>query len=251
MNSFANSLFSLLFGWARTVTQQLWSSSATGAFGSFFSWLGDHWLWLTIVLAVGGTAVDMLVWFFRWQPYLVWQSRFRRFSRRFKPDNETAPKRFDKGYQGGVALDISREENAQEVMEPEWEEPVFPQPAEQEQVFVPENFTEQLKWEADFGGITQERQGRHWRSPEGEPYPPIVTESWLGEAYRKNSGPEVRRKRRSDKYEKKKPMWTSKLMIPEVEEDSLLDSLPPAVDRQQAFHEPVLPDQNKTKTGAG
>ncbi|MBR5109932.1 MAG: hypothetical protein IK099_07035 [Clostridia bacterium] len=245
MNSFANSLFSLLFGWVRTITQRIWSSSATGAFGSFFSWLGDHWLWLALVLAICGTAVDMLVWLFRWQPYLIWQSRIRRFTRRLKTDNEAVPKRFDKGYQGGVALEIPK---AEEAPEPDWQEPEFPQAAAQEQPFIPENFTEQLKRDADFGGITQERQGRHWQYPEAEPYqpPPIVTESWLSAAYQKSSAPEVRHKRRTEKYEKKKPVWANKLMIPEVEEDSLLDGLPPAVNRQEAFHDPVLPDQNKS-----
>ena len=249
MNSFANSLFSLLFGWTRSIVQQVWSSSASGSFGSFFSWLGDHWLWLALTLAVLGTVTDMVVWFYRWQPYLVWQSRIRQLSRRFRPDNEAAPKRFDKGYQGGVALEIPNAEDAREPMEPEWQEPVLSAPAEQE--FIPENFTEQLKREAEFGGITQERQGRHWQNPEAEPYAtPLVTESWLREAYQKNTAPEVRRKRRSDKYDKKKQMWTNRLMIPEVEEESLLDGLPPAVDRQQAFHEPVLPSQNKPD-GAG
>ena len=253
MNSFANSLFSLLFGWARTIIQQVWSSSASGSFGSFFSWLGDHWLWLALVLAIGGAVIDMLVWFFRWRPYLVWQSRIRQFSRFFRQDSQTGAKRFDKGYQGGVALDIPREEQPPQSMEPEWQEPVFPEPSVQQQTMIPENFTEQLKWEADFGGITQERQGRHLLNNEAEPYapPPIVTESWLSEAYQKTPTPEVRRKRRSERYDKKKAGWTNKLMIPEVEEDSMLDGLPPAVDRQQAFHDPVLPDQNKSSDSIG
>ena len=59
------------------------------------------------------------------------------------------------------------------------------------------------------------------------------------------------RRRRSEKYDKKKPAWTNKLMIPEVEEDSLLDGLPPAVDRQQAFHEPVYPLQSHTGADTG
>ena len=58
-------------------------------------------------------------------------------------------------------------------------------------------------------------------------------------------------RRRSEKPVRQKPAWTDKLMIREVEEDSILDSLPPAVDRQKAFHEPVYPMQNYTGADTG
>ena len=48
MNSFANSLFSLLFGWARTLIQHIWTAAISGRYGGFFTWLGDHWVWLAL-----------------------------------------------------------------------------------------------------------------------------------------------------------------------------------------------------------
>ena len=60
MNNFANSLFTLLFGWARAVIQQLWSFSASSQFGGFLLWLGDHWTVLVLALVLFGTVVDML-----------------------------------------------------------------------------------------------------------------------------------------------------------------------------------------------
>ena len=79
----------------------------------------------------------------------------------------------------------------------------------------------------------------------------MVTASWLSGAYQQNSSAPVPRRRRSEKPVRQKPAWTDKLMIREVEEDSILDSLPPAVDRQKAFHEPVYPMQNYTGADTG
>ena len=247
MNSFANSLFSLIFGWARTIIQHVWNSSTSGHFGGLFSWLGDHWVWLVIVLVLCGTAADILVWLFRWQPYLVWQTRARRLMRWLK--GGTAPqRRFEKGYQGGVALDVPQEEKTVEPAETEWQTPEWPK--ELEANFFTHSFTEALARDAVLNSAAQERQGRAKQEEAYEP-PPMVTESWLSGAYMKREMQTAPRKRRSEKYDKKKPTWANKLMIPEVEEDSLLDGLPPAVDRQRAFHEPVYPMQNHTGADTG
>lgn len=248
MNSFANSLFSLLFGWARSIIQHLWSASTSGHFSAFFSWLGGHWLWLTAVLILCGTLVDILVWLFRWQPYLVWQTKARRIRHWLK--GKAAPqRRFEKGYQGGVggvALDEPQQEKPSEPEEENWK--ASESFKESEGGFFTHSFTEVLARDAMLNSTAQERQGRAKQDKEYKP-PLLVTESWLSGAYRKKD--DAPRKRRSEKYDKKKPTWANKLMIPEVEEDSLLDGLPPAVDRQRAFHEPVYPIQNHTGADTG
>ncbi|MBR3105965.1 MAG: hypothetical protein IKH30_02130 [Clostridia bacterium] len=247
MNSFANSLFSLLFGWARTIIQHVWNTSTSGHFSGFLSWLGAHWIWLVIVLVLCGTAADILVWLFRWKPYLVWRTKARRLMRWFK--RAASPhRRFEKGYQGGVKLDVPQEEEPAEPAEPEWKAPEWA--ASPEGGFFTHSFTEALAREAVQSSAAQERQGRAKQENEYEP-PPLVTESWLSGAYMKKEASAAPRRRRSEKYDKKKPAWTNKLMIPEVEEDSLLDGLPPAVDRQQAFHEPVYPLQSHTGADTG
>lgn len=249
MNSFANSLFSLLFGWARSIIQHLWNSSTSGNFSSFFSWLGSHWVFLVVVLALCGTLADILVWLFRWQPYLVWQSKARSLMRWFKR-NSAPQRRFEKGYQGGVggvALEEPKEQTPSASNETECEEPEWQQ--DPEEALFTHSFTEALAREAVTSSPSLERQGRAKQEEEYE-LPALVTESWLSGAYQKKDAP-VARKRRSEKYDKKKPAWTNKLMIPEVEEDSLLDGLPPAVDRQQAFHQPVYPMQNRTGADTG
>ncbi len=246
MNSFANSLFSLLFGWARTIIQQLWDVSASGHLSGFFSWLGDHWLWLAAALALCGTALDIVVWLFRWQPYLVWQTRARRLKRWIT--GEAAPqRRFEKGYQGGVQLDEPQDEDPlPEPAETDWEAPEWPE--NPEAGLFTHSFTEALARDAVLNSTTLERQGRSKQDEDYEP-PALVTESWLSGAYsKKETAP---RNPRSKKWDKKKPGWTNRLMIPEVEEDSLLDGLPPAVDSKRAFHDPVYPMQNHTGADTG
>ena len=249
MNHFANSLFTLIFGWSRTIIQQVWTSSASGHFSGFFTWLGDHWIVLAAGLALLGTAIDLLIWLLRWQPYLVWKTRLRQL-KRLLPGQKTAPaRRFEKGYQGGVALDIQQEETPPQEQPPqeEWQAPVWPDDPD-----GTHSFTEQVQVEEDFSVPGDERQGRARQSGDEAYEPPaMVTASWLSGAYQQKSSAPLPRRRRSDKAVRQKPAWTSKLMIREVEEDSILDSLPPAVDRQKAFHEPVYPMQNYTGADTG
>ncbi len=250
MNRFANSLFTLLFGWARGVIQQVWVSSSSGHFSGLFVWLGKNWVWVALALALIGTAVDMLVWLFRWQPYRVWQTRARHLTRMFSSGKTSRDRRFAKGYQGGVALDMAQEEAPQNdpPPDPEWDEQAWkafenPQPEDTR------SFTEELMKNADFGGTARERQGRSKNNAAEKDEPSaLVTASWLSTAYQNKAASATVRKRRSEKYDKKKPGWTNRLMIPEVEEDSLIDGLPPAVDRQRAFHDPVYPMKNNADT---
>ena len=248
MNHFANSLFTLIFGWSRTIIQQVWSSSASGHFSGFFTWLGDHWFFLVAGLALLGTVIDLLVWLLRWQQYLVWKTRIRKLKRLLLGKKSTPARRFEKGYQGGVALDMQQEEAPQEqAPQQEWQAPVWPNDPDSTH-----SFTEQIQVEEDFSGSGSGRQGRS-RQSGSEAYEPspMVTASWLSGAYQQNSSAPVPRRRRSEKPVRQKPAWTDKLMIREVEEDSILDSLPPAVDRQKAFHEPVYPMQNYTGADTG
>ena len=249
MNHFANSLFTLLFGWSRMITQHVWNNTASGHFSGFFTWLGDHWVFLAIGLALAGTAVDFLVWLFRWQPYLVWKTRLRQLGR-WARGNQAAPnRRFEKGYKGGVALDMQQDDEPKEpAPQIEWQEPIWPQ----DSADSTHSFTEQLIYDENFGGVAPERQGRGRQDGQEEYEPsPMVTASWLSSAYQKKNSLPVQRNPRSKKNVPKKPAWTDKLMIREVEEDSMLDSLPPAVDRIKAFHDPVYPMQNYTGADTG
>lgn len=75
MNAFADWLFSLLLGWTGRAANSVWNAltNNTQGISSFFS---QYWLPVLIVLVVGGTIADYLVWFVRWRPHYVWRSKF-------------------------------------------------------------------------------------------------------------------------------------------------------------------------------
>ena len=86
MGSFANTLFSLLFGWVRTLAASIWNAATLQKGETFLQWIGKHWIVLTIVLCATGLAVDFCIYLTRWKPYRVWGSFFRRLRK-----NEALP----------------------------------------------------------------------------------------------------------------------------------------------------------------
>lgn len=261
MNSFANSLFSLLFGWARTLIRQVWASASSGQYNGFFVWLGDHWIWLVLILCLGCTVLDFVIWLVRWRPYLVWRTMFRRVVRFFRGDR----RRFEEGYQGGVTLDISHE--PEKTPENPWNQEPLTEDTAWQTAGTAHTFTRAVLQVEDrqtqgVGGAgffpepaydpgpasayanadeTQEPRQRQFIPPAYE-LPPIYASSRQMTTYTSDM-PAARRKRRSEKYERRRPEWREKLIKGDEEEDALLDGLPPVVDRQEAFHEPVYPQR--------
>lgn len=78
MGSFANSLFTLLLGWIQSTASSLWNALTRGGEGSLLQWIGEHWIWLAVILCTAGLLADLAVYLFRWEPYKVWQSFFHR-----------------------------------------------------------------------------------------------------------------------------------------------------------------------------
>ena len=220
MNAFANTLFSLLLSWVKGLAQSVWSMVSGGGAGSFFVWLGDHWLALVLVLCVAGVVIDLLVWLLRWRPDLVWRTRWRRlFSRREEGTMDRGDeRRFYGGYQEGV--NWQQDDGYQ-----------APAPWQDEQAWQPQPVQEEPVW---------------WdEAPQGVQEEPVyeVQEEPL---------PQVRR-RRSDKYQKterrqKLSRIKDKLLDAQEDDSAMLDGLTPSVDSRQAFYEPVFPQQEQKKS---
>ncbi|MBR6186418.1 MAG: hypothetical protein IKQ41_09180 [Clostridia bacterium] len=251
MNTFANSLFSLLFGWAKNLIRRVWTGASTGAYGGFFTWLGDHWMWVVLLLCIAGTLLDFTVWMIRWRPYLVWRTNIRKLKRRLHLGNIENSRNFKRGYAGGIELDMLPPQETQparweegdgaaafDAYPPQPPEPVYQQPAALAPSMGPVGETPVY---AQDEAVFQENESRQRQFTPAQSYeaPPMFPSTRYNAAFATDL-PAARRKRRSDKYERKKPVWADKL-IGGDEEDGLLDGLPPAVDRQQAFHEPVYP----------
>lgn len=224
MNAFADTLLSILFGWLRSLVQGIWSSASSGRFQGVFRWLGDNWFWLLLILCLICTAMDYIIWLIRWRPYIIWRNKLRRlFSRKGK--EETA---FDQGYDTGVDVDLS---DMAPVPAPEytpWQPPVWQQevqPAlQEEEIPVP-----QVQEAPMYPPVYEEPL---YPSPVYEPAP--VQEDM--------PAPTVRN-RRSQRHEKKKIRLPGLLGNEQDEGNAMLDGLPPVVNKEDAFHAPVYPDQ--------
>lgn len=229
MNNFANSIFTVLFGWVRSLVQGIWNAIVRGELSRFFTGLGDYWLAVLLLLCLCCTVLDYLVWLLRWRPYLVWRTKLRRIFR----GQRTEEAQFHQGYEEGVSLDLEEAPAPAPAWEEaqEWQQPSASAWQEEKQAT---------------NAVAQEEMGhsrRFFPQPESYEPPPVYTPSRQDAAFSSDM-PAARRKRRSEKYERKKPRPWEKLAVSREDEEEMLDGLPPAVDREQAFHQPVYPQRD-------
>ena len=90
MGSFANTLFLGLLGWIRTAASLLWNIMSGASASVFLQWIKEHWMLTAGAICIIGLIADWLVYMFRWRPYRVWGSYFRRLQRRKEPETEAA-----------------------------------------------------------------------------------------------------------------------------------------------------------------
>lgn len=241
MNTFANSLFTMLFTWAKGLIRHVWDDIVSGQFNGFFIWLGDNWVWVVLGLIIGCTVVDYLIWMIRWRPYLLWRAFFRRVGRFFRGQS----RQFEQGYDSSVDIRLTPEqetavpaEEAEMPLEESWIPETWgqPQPMAEEEAPQP----------APVFSAAEEREPRprQFTPPQGYEAPPMAAgpKPVAGSFAVETSAP---RRRRAERYERRRKEWRRRLMNGGAEDYELLDGLPPAVDRQQAFHEPVYPRQNR------
>ena len=80
MGSFANTVFSLLLGWLQTVVSMIWNSLTEKDNESIFQFIGRNWILITLILCFAGLVIDFAVYLFRWEPYKVWMSFWKKIS---------------------------------------------------------------------------------------------------------------------------------------------------------------------------
>ena len=99
MNGFADTLISLLLGWIKTLVKAVYNVFSSDTGGTFWSWLGNNWLGLAVLLCLIGVIIDFAVWIIRWQPYRLWQAKRAKHWGSRAEEN-----RFEKGYNDGVDM---------------------------------------------------------------------------------------------------------------------------------------------------
>jgi len=231
MNAFADSLFSMLFGWLRALVQGIWNAAASGGIGGLLTWLGDHWLWVALIVMIGATVLDFIIWMIRWRPYLVWKTKLRRLYRRIRYGNAGAIQRFNQGYQDVVSLDMPPMEEAPYRPAPApayeyvaWQDPwsaerdAMPVPAEEEADLVPQPHYQQEEFSPSAPRSLPEQGARQL---------PIL------------------RSRRGEHTDRPRRSIQALLNLEDPDEGVLLDGLPPLMEKEEAFHQPVYPQRSQ------
>lgn len=141
MGSFAGTIFSLLLGWVQGTAAWLWSAATSPTGSGLLNWLSANWLPLTAIVCAVGIIVDLVVYLFRWRPYRVWASFFRRMTGR---DAADVPEEPDEPAQALPRRTVRRKwvypdgtARTEEVEAP----PERPAPVMEQQVYVPRTET--------------------------------------------------------------------------------------------------------------
>lgn len=92
MSGFTETIFSFLLGWVKGLFEKIWNLFSQTETSSWFTWLVNNWIPLVIIICVIGFFVDIIVWLFRWRPYYVWASMFRKVKGFFRPGGKTSKK---------------------------------------------------------------------------------------------------------------------------------------------------------------
>ncbi len=230
MNAFANALFTLLFGWIRSGVQILWNASTQGHLSGFFTWLGDHWLLVAVFLCLVCTVMDYLVWLVRWRPYLVWRTKMRRFFAALRGRTWTDSRQFDRGYEAGVQMEMDGLVPPEPIPEP----PVYS--PEEPEVYAPFQAEEPAVYQAppappmDYAPL--------YTPPPAPLFPPVSSDDVPASG---DEGERVRH-RRSEKHSHSQPggRWHER-RLSDAGDDDGQEGLPPAVNQEDAFHDPVYP----------
>ncbi len=78
MGSFFNTVFSILLGWLQGLVSMIWNAFTLREGESFLQYIGKNWIVIAAILCAAGLALDFTVYIFRWEPYKVWQTAWRR-----------------------------------------------------------------------------------------------------------------------------------------------------------------------------
>lgn len=99
MNSFADSLLTMLLSWLRTLFSDI-LSLFNGTSVSFLSWMKNRWLTFAFILIIAGVTLDIIIYILRWHPQYVWRSWFQRLFRR--NSDQLDETQFEEGYSEAV-----------------------------------------------------------------------------------------------------------------------------------------------------
>jgi hypothetical protein len=247
MNTFANTLFSAMLGWVRSIVSGVFSIVQNGDISSFFRWLAGNWLPLAATIIIVGIALDLLVWIVRWRPHYVWLSTFRSIhTKRQNKQKRREEQEFESGYNEGMEYEFFKgEPEPMGLDNPELPQEVYSLPAIYQlpgYYGIPgQDYASGMQ--AD---VQPARDG-------GYDYYPIQGESdaVISGETPAQTGPPVRR-RRSDQHKPRLFGTISKVgkqLFGGAPENRQNGALPPPIAKKDAFYDPVYPSREPLDSG--
>lgn len=85
MGGYAKFCIENMFGWLKSFVQQIWALFSGQNGNTILGWIGDNWKVILLCICVAGAAADLVVYIFRWEPFKVWKSYFRRRKNHMQP----------------------------------------------------------------------------------------------------------------------------------------------------------------------
>ncbi len=285
MNVLADRLFSLLLGWTRSLFNGLWNLFTNSSEG-VSDFLRQFWLPIIAVLLIFGTAADYTIWFIRWRPHYVWRSWFRRHesrrrlntTRHYMENLDHSPLDLPEFREPPAYDEIPMQDEPVffnfkpiEALTPEEDAHEVPfmsaqRPQDEEQPYVLS-----LPWEQDRRSASEETGSLNTVYPNMEDlgiqpetlYQPLYTreafriwkdaaetEAGFHETEPPPDKPAPRQRRAGSRRQRKPSLLTSirNTLFDAEDESATLDSLPPPIPREEAFHKPYYPQNYSYRT---
>ena len=111
MGSFFNTVFSILLGWLQGIVSMIWNAFTLREGESFLEYIGKNWIIIALILCTVGLMLDFAVYYFRWEPYKVWRTTWRKIRKKRKDRNtEEANRDYSPDYEN-EDMKFSEQEN--------------------------------------------------------------------------------------------------------------------------------------------
>lgn len=247
MGSFASSLFSVMLSWIRGAVSYVWNVASSEQGGGMIRWLGENWLALTLILCAAGMVIDGVVHLFRWQPYKVWASFFRRITGQQEAYDEPPQRSARLVHRHWVYADgtARTEAVAQDELPPEedthpWQDvtPALTRYDLDEDAYR-RQFARPEEQAAPAAGLEDYPQPVQIENEENEP------------EYQEEEAPVSRRNRRISRESTRMAFQQLFASRDEDELDLRYKPAQPAVDKAQAYNKPYYPPQWKPPAETG
>ena len=238
MGGYAKFCIESMFGWLKTIVQQIWTISYDPGSSNPLSWIGENWKWVLLAVCFAGAIADLLVYLFRWEPIKVWKSYLKRRRNRYHPNRSA---KFRENEFGGYPYpDTEAERISAAGGEPMNTEEEMPEPElpEQPEYLYPEEPRNRMPGTPVFSApntpTPPEYQAMYRR-------PQQTAQNGMNEADYSFPGSVTERNLEKVIRPRRKKIRINELFRDSEDKAGIYDAPQPVIDQNEAYHAPVFP----------